>query len=75
MLHPRALPAAHVITSAAVCVAIILYFGKGPPAPGLIDAVAGADEAGLVGEHDELCTVADGELHHRSVDVGLDCER
>jgi hypothetical protein len=29
MLHPPALPAAHVITSAAVCVAIILYFGKG----------------------------------------------
>jgi transposase len=39
------------------------------------DAVAGVDEAGLVGEHDELSPVADGELHHRSVDMRLDRER
>jgi hypothetical protein len=41
----------------------------------LVDAVAGADEAALVGEHDELSAVADGELHHRSVDMRLDRER
>ena len=40
-----------------------------------VDAVAGADEAGLVGEHDELSPVADSELHHRSVDMRLDRQR
>ena len=43
--------------------------------PGSVDAVAGADEAALVGEHDELSAVADRELHHRSVDMRLDRER
>jgi hypothetical protein len=47
----------------------------GPPAAALVDAVAGADEAGLVSEHDELSAVADGELHHGSVDMCLDRER
>ena len=42
---------------------------------GLVNAIAGADEAALVGEHDELSAVADGELHHRSVDMCLDRER
>jgi hypothetical protein len=49
--------------------------GGGATAPGLVDAVAGAYEAAPVGEHDELSAVADGELHHRSVDMRLDRER
>jgi hypothetical protein len=32
---------------------------------------AGADDVGLVGGHDKLGPVADAELGHRPVDVGL----
>jgi hypothetical protein len=59
---------ARVIASAAACGAVILYSGEGAAGPELVDAVGGADEAGL-GEHDELSPVAYRELHHRSVDM------
>ena len=41
----------------------------------LLERVAGADESGLIRQHDELGAVAGVEFHHRPVEMGLDGER
>jgi hypothetical protein len=37
----------------------------------LLGSLAGGNEAGLVGDHDQLCSVAGVQFDHGSVDVGF----